>query len=296
MGEACWSDDLEGSDAAKENRWNIKLIDFGFARPLRPEDILNERNLQKKKEPSDAFFGRSTVDNQLDDRSLHKSNFKLDLSNSRSGHNKENDDMLDNSISRSRVRNLSAVGNRNFAAPEVKKGVRNFKRGGGKKVQDSSKGNETSRQEEPLSECVSDYGMIADAFSTGATIRYMCTGVPPNVSVEDYILEKNSAMNALGRTIKKAVNKKYANKRKKRYVSNKDLPTQAVRLILGLTHWNEKKRTTVRSARDYEWVSSSYFMKNENECDPFGMKGGKLDFLKCATTTSTHSGRDVVSN
>ncbi len=264
--------------AAKLHRWNIKLVDFGFARPLRPEDILDKKSLLKRKEPRDEFFGRSTVDNQLDDRSIHHSRFGLDLSISRG---KENNDLsLSSSISRNKVRNLSAVGNRIFAAPEIKKGIRVFKLLHSKKKVDSTA--EAAKQ--PLSECVSDYGMIVDAFSTGATIRYMCTGAPPNVSVEEFILEKNSMINVLGRKIKKAVNKDYANKRQKRYRYNKDLPPNAVRLILGLTHWNEKKRTTVRSARDYEWVNSSYSMKSSKAYDPFGVQGGDLDFLKCATT------------
>ncbi len=270
--------------AAKLHRWNIKLIDFGFARPLRPEDILDKKSLMKRKEPSDEFFGRSTVDNQLDNRSIHKSPFRLeeDLSTrSESKEQKDDDDLLDVSISRKKVRNLSAVGNRNFAAPEIKKGIRVFKHPRGKK-KDST--NVAEATKEPLSDCVSDYGIIVDAFSTGATIRYMCTGVPPNVSVEEFILEKNGLINVLGKKIKKAVNKEYANKRHKRYRYNKDLPNQTVRLILGLTHWNEKKRTTVRCARHYEWVNSSYSMKDSKAYDPFGVQGGDFDFLKCATT------------
>ena len=272
--EACWSDDIEGCDAAKSNRWNIKLIDFGFARALGPEDIIDRKSLEKKKEPRNEFFGRSSVDSQLDDRSIHKSSFGLDLSSS----GKQQED-LSNSLSRYKVRGLSAVGNRNFAAPEIKKGIRASRRFSKKKVEDA----EQPAAQEPLSDYVSDYGMIVDAFSTGATIRYMVTGVPPHTSVDEFVQEKNSAINVLGRKIKKAVNKKYATKRKKRYRSNQDLPSQVVRLILGLTHWNEKKRTTIRSARDYEWVASSYSMKNAKDDDVSRITGGKLDFLKCAT-------------
>lgn len=263
--EASWSDDLDAENAAKSMRWNIKLIDFGFARPLRPDDILDENMTKTKKEPRDEFFGRSSVDNQLDEKSMHKS-FGLNLSNS----GKNNLDSSTSSISRFRINGLSAVGNRNFAAPEIKKGIRIFKRRGGKKKEEN----------EPLSECVSDYGMIVDAFSTGATIRFMCTGIPPQISVEEFMQEKNSAIRVLGRKLKKAI-KKDDDRRKKVYRSNNDLPSEAVRLILGMTHWNEKKRTTVRSARSYEWVASSHSAQNMRH-DPSEDSGGKLNFLNCA--------------
>jgi serine/threonine protein kinase len=267
LDEASWSDDIEGDDAAKSMRWSIKLIDFGFARPLRPDDIVDENIQKTKKEPRDEFFGRSTVNTQLDDKSIHKTGFGFDLSNSGKD--------LSTSISRFKITSLSAVGNRNFAAPEIKKGIRVFKRRGGAK--------KTKEEQEPLSECVSDYGMIVDAFSTGATIRYMCTGIPPQISVDEFMQEKNSALKVFGRNLKKAI-KKDNDKRKKRYRSNNELPSEAVRLILGMTHWNEKKRTSVRSARAYEWIASSYTMKNASHTQS-EEHGAKLDFLECAMKT-----------
>ena len=82
--------------------------------------------------------------------------------------------------------------------------------------------------------------------------------------------------------LKKTMKKK-DDKPKKRYRTNNDLPSEAVRVILGMTHWNEKKRTTVRSARDYEWIASSYSMKEITEqIPPTNNNGRKLDFLKCA--------------
>lgn len=255
-------------------QWNVKLIDFGFARPLRPNDIRDENITTKvRNEPRDEFFGRSSVNTQLDDKSVQKSSFGLSLSTSGGRKNKNLE--LSNSISRFKVNSLSAVGNRNFAAPEIKKGIRIFERKGRNDTET------TTTEEGPLCECVSDYGMIVDAFSTGATIRYFCTGVPPQISVEDFFQEKNSAIRVLGRKIKKVVKKEGSKKRKKKYRSNNELPSEAVRLILGMTHWNEKKRTTVRSARNYEWIASSYSMKNAEHFS-YEDHGGKLDFLKCA--------------
>ena len=37
--ESCWSDGTDGDDAAKTMKWQIKLIDFGLARPLHPDEI-----------------------------------------------------------------------------------------------------------------------------------------------------------------------------------------------------------------------------------------------------------------
>jgi len=267
--KTCWSDGVDGDEAAKSMRWKIKLIDFGFARALRPDDIEDEESLlRREKEPHDDFFGRSSVDNKLDERSIHQSGLGLDLS--RSGTKKRELD-LSNSISRYKIMDLSAVGNRNFAAPEIKKGVHVFKR---------NKATEQGR--DPLTRCVSNYGMIVDAFSTGATIRYICTGIPPQTSFEEFIAEKNSCEKVIWRKIKAAV-KKNDTKPKKRYRSNDDLPAEAVRLILGMTHWNEKKRTTVRSARNYEWIASSYSMKGQNKESPSsdGDSTRKLDFLNC---------------
>jgi len=298
--EDTWSDDLDGNDAAQKMKWNIKLIDFGFARALRPDDIEDENNytLKTKKEDTIGFlFG--TVDNQLDDASMRGSSYSgVTTKNKKKGNKKTDNDNnpidlshhSQASISKIPVRALSAVGNRMYAAPEITNGVRIFKkRGAGK-----NKNNQGGNQQEPLTECVSDYGMIVDAFSTGATIRYMCLGIPPQTSVEDFWREKNSLLRVVGRKVKKAITKKdtgTTKKRKKKYRADNDLPTEAVRLILGMTHWNAKKRTSVRSARSYDWIASSYSMKNSNssssseehDTSPLSEDhGAKLDFLKCA--------------
>lgn len=250
-------------------RWNIKLIDFGFARPLRREDIKHEDYFKPKQEPDIKYFGRSTVNGQLDNKSLHQSSFGLN----NSGHSGSNHSLhLSNSVSRIKVLDLSAVGNRTFAAPEVKKAHKY-------EVDSKDKIHEEAPKQEPLTEFVSDYGMIADAFSAGATIRYMCTGVPPDKSISEYLQEHYDPIVMLCRLLCRCV----ANgQRQKRYKQNSQLPQEATRLILGLTHWNESKRTTIRSARDYKWISTSYTMEN-SEGYPFTAHGNlELDFLKCA--------------
>lgn len=268
--EACWSDGVEGEEAAKKRTWNIKLIDFGFARPLHPDDIEGyKHNVAVTAEPNDEFFGRSNIDHAIDLDDSTRNDNSLSMSNS---------------ISHRKIRGLSAVGNRNYAAPEMLKGIRGFKK---KLLSLSSSGknkdfNKKRMHEQSLAEAISDYGMTADAYSIGTTIRYMLTGVPPDVSVSDFMADKNSAVNIIGRKLKKKFSKKENASRKKRYKYTSQLPKEAAKVVLGLTHWNERSRTTVRSARNFEWIQSSYSMKDENEHPSSNDHRGKIDFLKCA--------------
>jgi serine/threonine protein kinase len=262
--EACWSDDCDGEDGAKRNTWNIVLIDFGFARPLHPDDMKNTiTNAHAiKDEPDAAYFGRSTIDGAL--KELQKKN-SLDLSSSQSH-------MM--------IRSLSAVGNRAYAAPELLKGVRNFpmKNRKAQNLESSQNSDKIKKRkhEEPLSEYVSDYGMTADAFSLGCTLRYMLTGVPPGQSVDGFIAEKNNPLNIIGRKLRKKFGKDRHLIRKKKYRYTKELPIEASKVVLGLTHWNEVQRTTVRSARIFEWIAESYSLRD------IPVKKGDLDYLRCA--------------
>jgi len=263
--DSCWSNDPDGVEAAKAKRWKMFLIDFGFARPLHPDEVDPKRNFvdATKPEPDDGFFGRSTVDDVRED-SIHQ----ID------GLNRS----LSNSISHNCIRNLSAVGNRNYAAPEVTSKIKKFK-----DILNTSRGKIFERKKAPLAECVSDYGMIADAYSIGTTIRHMVTGIPPSISVEDFFSMKNNPLRLMGKQMKKVfpTKKNEKPKRKKRYCSNADLPKPAIRLILGLTHWNQTKRTTVREARTYEWIASSFSAK-EDQYDKASYTGQGLKYLKCA--------------
>eukprot|EP01083_Nonionella_stella_P126883 384320_1 len=105
--------------------------------------------------------------------------------------------------------------------------------------------------------------MVVDSYSAGATIRFMLTGVPPSTSVEDFLATKNHPAMKLARGLGKiggkikGGKKVGSTKRKKKYRSNEDLPNDAKRLVLGLTHWDEKKRTTIREALAYEWISNT---------------------------------------
>lgn len=266
--EACWSDDDDGDDAAKCQTWKIKLIDFGFARPLHPDDIDGvKHSIEVKPVPGDEAFRRVNIDNAIEDAATANKDINLSV----------------HSISHKKIRGLSAVGNRDYVAPEMLKGIR----GSSKNVLSSSshgKNNNLKKQlhEQSLAEAISDYGMTADAYSAGRTIRYMLTGVPPDVSISDFIANKNSAMNIIGRKLKKKFSKKENLARKKRYKLTSELPNEASKVVIGLTHWIERNRTTVRSARNFEWILSSYYMQNERDCPSSNDHKGEINFLKCA--------------
>jgi serine/threonine protein kinase len=288
--DACWSDDVEGDEAAKKYLWKIKLIDFGFARPLHPEDIEEDKlknNNEDKPEPKDEFFGRSDIDGALLQQQQKKTPPHGQIVT------KQDSLSLSNSISHQKIRGLSAVGNRNYAAPEMLKGMRAIPKklwtagllsssssSSGGKVEKELKKKRMHRQS--LADAISDYGMTADAYSVGTTLRYMLTGVPPDVSINDFMASKNSVFSKVGRSLKSLGKNKDGKKMKKRYKYTRELPSEAAKVVLGLTHWNERSRTTVRSARNYEWIKSSYFMKDEKDPISSNQHHGKINFLNCA--------------
>jgi len=271
----CWSDGVDAEEAVKSQKWHLILIDFGFARPLHPDDM-NTEKLDNIKEPRDDELQYHSVNDPLESDeggdALTRSGHKISGLTLRKGRSSNN---LDASISKVKVRGLSAVGNKNYAAPEILKGIRDSSR---------NKNNNEKGNHEPLAECVSDYGMVADAYSAGATIRFMLTGVPPSESVEDFMARLNNPLSIICRAL--ICKSKNPNHREKRYRSNEDLSNNARRLVLGLTHWNDAKRTTVRAALSYEWV-------REDNADLEGEKSGvnevkssehgdKVKYLKCA--------------
>jgi hypothetical protein len=89
-------------------------------------------------------------------------------------------------------------------------------------------------------------------------------------------------MSKVGRSLTNSFGKNKDKKRKKRYKYTRELPAEAAKVVLGLTHWNERNRTTVRSARNYEWIQSSYFMKDEKDTIVSNEHHGEINFLKCA--------------
>lgn len=242
---------------ALRKKWHLTLLDFGFARPLSKDDIKVDVGLRRN---VTGDMSSPQYEEGLD-KSLH--NKMIDLSQ----HSTKSKPVLDRSQSRVLVRRMSALGNKFYAAPEVQTGVKDVRK---------DKGN-YGKPKNTLSNYVADYGMTADAYSVGATIRYILTGVPPYENIDEVIRAQNNpvakAARWMGRKMAKPDEPK---KRKKNYRKIKACPPEAVKLILGMTHRDPKQRTTVRAARKYPWIDSVL--------EDTGEELYEMKFLECVTT------------
>ena len=198
-------------------KWHVTLVDFGFARALTIADM-------QKPAPKAR---RTDLDNSV--RSTESSSSR--------------GSQLSRSYSRRIVRKMSALGNRNYAAPEVRKNI---------EIQDMSHhfdGNADITKN--LSDHVSFYGLLADAYSVGNTIKFMVTGAPPHENVEDLLALENSP---IGMILRCCQSKKGDDVRRVRYRRVSGVPSEVVRLIRGATSADPNKRTSVRALRLYPWI------------------------------------------
>jgi serine/threonine protein kinase len=268
-----WDDGECGKQAIKQKLIHIILLDFGFTRALQEQDIMTDiglyKALEEHKNETKYNYGEESVITQNTHKEINRSMDDSDRSISLSDRSisRGRGRRMDRSISHARVRDLSALGNRNYAAPEIMNGVHekpSKKNRAGKDAMDGSRSKRTNRKE-ALTECISDYGMDADAFSLGATLRYMLTGVPPGNNVLEYIAAQNSIFRKAGKRMSKRMSKIMTKKnedneelkepkRKKRFRTSDKCPKGATHLLSGLTHRDPIKRTTVRAARYYPWV------------------------------------------
>lgn len=166
-------------------------------------------------------------------------------------------EMIERHKSRIIFRAKSAVGTKHFAAPEML-GTLRTRRG----------------SENALTDCVSSYALISDAYAVGATVSEITTGVPPGEDVESYVKanrickvpkRRNSIFkapkkqNSLTKMMMKtfslrlsaesthqthAINLRYMN----------ELPELARDLITSLMKTDMDERMSVREAQDHEWV------------------------------------------
>jgi hypothetical protein len=134
-----------------------------------------------------------------------------------------------------------------------------------------------------LGACVSSYGMVADAFSVGATIRHMVTGVPPNIDVQDFIDARNHPLMKLSRYLEKrrllpGMRNKKQRRRAKRYRASSELPDDVKGLIRDLTHHDSRRRATVRSMTRHPWIVET---SSASSSCPEAEHGGPIAYLKC---------------
>jgi serine/threonine protein kinase len=283
LDEATWSNDLD-IIGDKMKKWHATLIDFGLARPLGPDQIKDDIGLYN------TVYNVSNMPPENEDPKFGVSlDHALVESSNRRGR-KNSGESLNQSISQQRVRNLSAVGNRTYAAPEIIKGVRAYKRRDSlsKSLSKSMRGRK--KQAEPLAKNVSDYGMNADAYSLGATVRHLLTGIPPDMGYDEFMSQRSSALKSISKMFRK---KKKDAKPKNVYRRNKDLPMEAIRLVRGLTHWDPRKRTTVRAARSFPWVLDLLSIEKH---DVEQEEGGHVTFLDCAPAKVVKSAPVIITS
>ena len=169
------------------------------------------------------------------------------------------------SIQRVPVRAMSALGTRAFAAPEVKKEVRR------KTVNDAA-----------LSSHVSDYGLIADAYSVGATIKVLLTGVPADASEMEFISSQENILLNIISALCACGKDKGSAKRKKRYKFLDEAPKPARELVRKLMKPVYEDRLTAPLARDEPWIKGGVSADDPIVKLPTGdIPAGNDDPIKC---------------
>lgn len=257
--DALWDDGNLGTEAAEKGKWHIILVDFGFIRALTKDDIATDIALNKTLNDGDnEDIKHASEMAEYDEDHDNYMNYSMDMDESshknQRGRSAKREE-LDKSVSHAKVRDLSALGNRNYAAPEILNGAHEKRNildiSGG-----SKSGRDKRKRKEALAKFVADYGMDADAYSLGMVLRFALTGVPPGNDVREYIALRNNivlkAFRAFSKKLKR--DKGAKKKRKKKFRLSNQCPDEATLLVRGLTLWNPKNRTTVRAATAYPWV------------------------------------------
>jgi serine/threonine protein kinase len=153
------------------------------------------------------------------------------------------------STARHKVRSMSALGTKAYAAPEIRKQLRH------KTSEDFGKANAA------MTDCVADYGMIVDAYSVGWTLRVAMTGVPPNFSLSEYMQQRENVVMLRGDEHKSTdevdmcccMAKEFKPMIKIRDPA--DIPYDATLLIAQMTEKRPEDRMTVREAQIQPWIT-----------------------------------------
>jgi len=186
------------------------------------------------------------------------------------------------SISHNDVLDLSAVGSRAFAAPELMRGVKKNKSAGYFGTAGLGKASGA------LTKYVSSYGMVADAYSIGAIVREVYTGVPPRRAIDEYISKKRTPLVRVAFAYR-SMRARKKGKRKPILFPNMrktvKLPQEIILLVDALTCPDHRSRMTVRAAMGTPWLM-------DEKCEAGGkpgkverrgsMSGMEIEYLPCA--------------
>ncbi|KAG7360482.1 serine/threonine protein kinase [Nitzschia inconspicua] len=204
------------------------------------DEIQTEReeddDLEKIRKDADATTGGENSDTATNDRRKRTSFLQNRLKRM--------------STTKHKVRSMSALGTKAYAAPEIKNKLRN------KTAEDIEKKNAA------LTECVADYGMIVDAYSVGWTLRVILTGVPPNSTISQYLRKHNGKEASeemeevgcccFGRPT--LLETRMNNKPPFRVRDTDEMPREATLFISCLTKSNPEDRMSIREAQLHPWI------------------------------------------
>jgi len=261
---------------ALRSKYKVTLIDFGFARALTPDDVAKPSHETRRQDSILASYHRmstelykggnddSSHDLGSSQRSAGSGKFRKRISQgimdssihrmfNSSRHS--NKDELSSSVSHRIKRTMSALGNRNFAAPEIINQVREFRPRAEVEV---GKGDPAvNGTTETISNFVADYGLLVDSYSMGHTIRYMMTGAQPGILVEEAIQEQSGGF--LGKLFSLCLKDNKSNqKRTVRYRRMEELPSDICRLVGAMTQISVQNRLSIRKARwSVPWIADT---------------------------------------
>lgn len=180
------------------------------------------------------------------------------------------------STTRAKLKSMSALGTKAYAAPEIKHKLRH------KTDEDIDKPNAA------LTQCVADYGMIVDAYSVGWTLRVILTGVPPNYTISRY-MQKQEDNNVEQAPVEVGCccfssEPETEKKQSIRIRDTHQMPKEATLFISALTRMNPDDRLGVREAQYHPWIKGD---ENEPQYqvvqgDVPSLHGDPVVPLKCA--------------
>eukprot|EP00522_Entomoneis_paludosa_P002062 CAMPEP_0172475892 /NCGR_PEP_ID=MMETSP1065-20121228/70101_1 /TAXON_ID=265537 /ORGANISM="Amphiprora paludosa, Strain CCMP125" /LENGTH=550 /DNA_ID=CAMNT_0013234107 /DNA_START=138 /DNA_END=1790 /DNA_ORIENTATION=+ len=329
MDDAIWSSGKNAEQAVAAKKWKLMLVDFGFARALEKEEIVQQAKKMRnsilfeqsgmqprlsfaskkmlggvaeaaavvaaadsgeKENGDDAGENKENDANENDDDDLDSIDMaKIEemagmaaskMKSEYEAHNELEDAIMGQgqekrkrpsyvsvqfeeepklqqdrrkSHARHKVRSMSALGTKAYAAPEIRKQLRH------KNSEDFSKANAA------MTECVADYGMIVDAYSVGWTLRVAMTGVPPNFSLSEYMQQRENVVLIHGDETKGGNTEEVdfcccMGSEPKALIKIRDpgdIPYDATLLIAQMTEKKPEDRMSVREAQLQPWIAGN---------------------------------------
>jgi hypothetical protein len=117
----------------------------------------------------------------------------------------------------------------------------------------------------------------------------MVTGIPPNQDADEFLASKNHPLKKFARKMKRRLsggNKK--SPRTKVYRHRNELPPDVSEVISSLTHFDSRRRCTVRNARNLPWIKEDKDVtggESSVAALPCMKSGTPITYLGCSSTS-----------